>query len=47
MGKWNSREYGPFIVNKVVVDGVVEIKDSGDEYTFTVKGKRIKIYFGS
>lgn len=34
MGKWNSRGFGPFIVNKVVADGSIELKDPGEEIMF-------------
>lgn len=37
---------GPFIFNKVFVNGVVEIQDTRDSHTFIVNDKRLKIYSG-
>lgn len=36
----------PFIVNKVFLDGTIEIKDLRDSCTFTTKEKGLKIYLG-
>lgn len=44
LSKWKSRGLGHFIVNKLFVNGTVEVQGPGDLHTFTVKGKRIKIY---
>lgn len=44
LGKSKSRWLGPFLVNKVWVDDVIEIQDPGNSHTFTVKGKMLRFY---
>lgn len=43
-GKWKSRCSGPFIVSKVLANGLIEVHVPIDLHTFTVKGKMPKIY---
>lgn len=47
LGKWKAGKFGPFIVNKVLAYGVVEIKDPGDSRTCIVKGNKLRTYVGS
>lgn len=45
--RWNSKEFGSYIVNKVIASGSVEVKDPEDSRGFTMKGKRLQVNSGS